>query len=144
MATNRSSSPGEALPPIPQPTHSAHPHKTGLKSWTTITSVIAAIPENWPNHNPSLTVPRDASPQDGNKTATCITTSGGIGNIHPSGKRDYTHREFACLQSLPLGHKFAGKGVKRQIGNMVPPVVGTVLLEDVKRSLLKADGLLDS
>jgi len=87
-------------------------------------------------------MPRSQPPKSGDKIATCITTNGGVGNIHPSGKRDYTHREFACLQSFPLGHKFAGKGVKRQIGNAVPPVVGTVLLEEVKRSLLKADGLL--
>lgn len=64
--------------------------------------------------------------------------------MHPSGRRDYTHREFACLQSLPLGHKFPhkAKGVKKQIGNMVPPVVATALLEEVKKSLLKADELL--
>ncbi|KAK4690106.1 hypothetical protein P7C71_g6619, partial [Lecanoromycetidae sp. Uapishka_2] len=115
-----------------------------LKPWTTITSAISPIPSDWPNHNISTTKPRDASPQAGNKIATCITTNGGPNNVHPSGKRDYTHRELACLQSLPLGHKFppGGKGVKRQIGNMVPPVVAAVILEEVKRSLLKADGLL--
>jgi site-specific DNA-cytosine methylase len=32
--------------------------------------------------------------------------------------------------------------VKKQIGNAVPPAVATVLLEEVKRALLKADGLL--
>ena len=134
-------SPGEVLPPFPKPTHSSNPEKTGLKPWTTINETISQIPKGWPNHDIHLAIPRDHSPQSGDKIATCVTTSGG-GIIHPSGKRDYTHREFACLQSFPLGHKFGGTGVKRQIGNAVPPVMARFLLETVKDALLRADGLL--
>lgn len=134
-------SPGEALPPFPSPTHSSNPEKTGLKPWTTINEAIAKIPHGWANHDIHLAKDRDNSPQSGDRIATCITTSGG-GIIHPSGKRDYTHREFACLQSFPLGHKFGASGVKKQIGNAVPPTMATILLETVKNALLKADGLM--
>lgn len=134
-------SPGEALPPFPKPTHSTHPHETGLKPWTTINEAISKIPNGWANHDIHLARERDTSPQSGDQIATCVTTSGG-GIIHPTGKRDYTHREFACLQSFPLAHKFGVSGVKKQIGNAVPPAVATVLLEGVKKALLKADGLL--
>ena len=61
--------------------------------------------------------------------------------IHPSGQRDLTLREFACLQGFPLEHIFTEKGVKRQIGNAVPPIVGKLLMEAVKEALLEADGL---
>ena len=61
--------------------------------------------------------------------------------IHPCGRRDLTLREFACLQGFPLEHKFAERGVKRQIGNAVPPTVGKLLMEAVKEALLEADGL---
>ena len=134
-------SPGEALPPFPSPTHSPNPEKTGLKPWTTINQAITNIPFGWANHDIQSTIERDNSPQSGDKIATCITTSGG-GIIHPSGKRDYTHREFACLQSFPLGHKFGASGVKKQIGNAVPPTMAKILLETIIDALLKADGLL--
>lgn len=136
-----SRSPGEVLPPFPKPTHSSNPEKTGLKPWTTINEAIAKIPHGWANHDVHLAKERDNAPQSGDKTATCITTSGG-GIIHPSGKRDYTHREFACLQSFPLCHKFGASGVKKQIGNAVPPTMARILLETVKNALWKADGLL--
>ena len=134
-------SPGEALPPFPTPTHSSDPGKTGLKPWTTINEAIAKIPYGWANHDICLAKERNSVPQSGDKIATCVTTSGG-GIIHPSGERDYTHREFACLQSFPLGHKFGASGVKKQIGNAVPPTMAKILLETVVKALLKADGLL--
>ena len=62
--------------------------------------------------------------------------------IHPSGERDLTDREFACLQGFPLEHKFGKTSVKKQIGNAVPPVVARLVLVEVKKALLKADGLL--
>lgn len=69
----------------------------------------------------------------------CITT--GNSGVHPSGKRDFTHREIACLQGIPLEHKFSTTGVKRQIGNAVPSIVAKALLEEIKNALQKADGL---
>lgn len=135
------SCPGETLPPFPTPTHSSDPEKTGLKPWTTINEAIAKIPHGWANHDIHLAKERDNARQSGDKIATCITTSGG-GIIHPSGERDYTNREFACLQAFPLGHKFGTSGVKKQVGNAVPPTMAQILLETMKNALLKADGLL--
>lgn len=71
----------------------------------------------------------------------CITTSGG-GNAHPDGTRKFTLREFACLQGFPIDYKFSATGVLKQIGNAVPPSVGAVFLAEVKKALMKADGLL--
>lgn len=65
--------------------------------------------------------------------------------IHPSGRRHFTIREFACLQGFPLEQRFISAGVtvgRRQIGNAVPPIVAKVVLEGVKRALMKADGVL--
>ena len=80
-------------------------------------------------------------PQDGNIILPCITTSGTT-RVHPSGKRDFTLRELACAQSLPLGHKFGETGIKKQIGNMVPPIMATPVLEEVQKALLKVDGFV--
>lgn len=63
--------------------------------------------------------------------------------IHPSGDRDLTDREFASLQGFPLEQKFGGVGVKKQIGNAVPPVVARVILEGVRRALERVDGVVD-
>ncbi|KAI0569271.1 S-adenosyl-L-methionine-dependent methyltransferase [Pyrenophora tritici-repentis] len=49
----------------------------------------------------------------------------GVTSLHPSGKRNFTTRELALLQSLPHDHCLTGrqsKAVKR-IGNMFPPVM---------------------
>ena len=63
--------------------------------------------------------------------------------IHPSGARDFTHREFACLQGFPLEHVFGAMGVRKQIGNAVPPVVARAMLESVKRALMREDGVAE-
>ena len=60
--------------------------------------------------------------------------------IHPSGTRDFTHREFACLQGFPLEHRFGSTSVKKQIGNAVPPPVARAILERVKKALMEEDG----
>lgn len=78
--------------------------------------------------------------ESGDKVARCITTHGG-GMIHPSGERDLTDREFACLQGFPLEHRFGKVSVKKQIGNAVPPTMARVILDEVRRALMKADGL---
>lgn len=132
--------PGEPLPPFPSPTHSASPAETGLQPHRTINRAIARIPSSASNHSPATALARSASPYDGNSLARCITTSGG-GMRHPSGVRDFTHREFACLQGFPLGHVFGARGVRRQIGNAVPPVVARAMLESVRRALMKEDGV---
>jgi DNA (cytosine-5)-methyltransferase 1 len=70
-----------------------------------------------------------------------MTTHGGQ-NYHPSGKRDFTLREYAALQGFPPNHVFAGSYVKKQIGNAVPPCVAKVLFESIKQQLDTVDGVL--
>ena len=85
-------------------------------------------------------------PFDGETQAKTMTCSGGVNNYHPSGKRDYTIREYASLQTFPLEHRFAQltKTIqKKQIGNAVPPVFAKSLFEHLIRSLKKTDGISD-
>lgn len=66
-------------------------------------------------------------------------TTGGGANVHPSGRRNYTNREFACLQTFPLCHKFSDKGVRKQIGNAVAPIVGKAIFTEVIKTLKATD-----
>ncbi|KAI9838902.1 MAG: hypothetical protein M1819_004110 [Sarea resinae] len=137
------SCPGEALPTFPPATHTIDPElQSGdLVRLKTVNDAISNIPAGFPNHAPERATQRNARSYDGDQPLRhCITTSGG-GNIHPSGTRDLTHREFACLQGFPLEHKFGSVCVKKQIGNAVPPCVSKVLLEHIKKALKKADGI---
>jgi len=61
---------------------------------------------------------------------------------HPSGKRGFTNREFACLQSFPLEHQFGPTRARIQIGNAFPPIVAKVFFEAIIKALLEADGLM--
>lgn len=139
------SSPGEALPPFPKQTHGGEygeRHAGGLLPLATVNDAIQHIPSGALNHDVDRAQPRQcpAYPADA-PLRRCITTSGGQ-NYHPSGKRDFTLREFACLQGFPLDYEFGTTRVLRQIGNAVPPTVGKAFLEEVKKALLRADGLL--
>ncbi len=108
----------------------------------TVHDAIGSIPLGTPNHNPQTVKRRQQRPYPATEPLSrCITTSGGQ-NYHPSGTRDFTRREFACLQGFPLDYKFGKVGVLRQIGNAVPPSVGKVLLAHIKDTLMRADGLL--
>ena len=106
---------------------------------------MAQIPEDSPNHDLNGVVfhpNKYQTPWDGNGILPrAMTTSGGQ-NYHPTGKRDFTHREYAALQGFPPNHVFEGCGVKRQIGNAVPPCVAKVLFESIKKQLDEADGIV--
>ncbi|KAG8528755.1 uncharacterized protein KY384_006442 [Bacidia gigantensis] len=133
---------GEVLPEFPQPTHTKIPSETGLKPWVSINTSISNIPNDWPDHDVHGAIFRDKPSYSGDGIATCVTTTGIQGKTyHPSGKRDFTHRELACIQGFPLCHKFGEFGVKKQIGNAVPPLFSSILLEEIKKALFKADGL---
>lgn len=65
---------------------------------------------------------------DWNKISPTITGRGGgtggpVINIHPSGERRMTVREYARIQTFPDEFKFSGSisSMYRQIGNAVPP-----------------------
>ncbi|KAI4215519.1 MAG: hypothetical protein LQ351_001988 [Letrouitia transgressa] len=132
------SCPGERLSPFPRPTHSSDPLTTGLKPWTTVNQAISNIPYGCADHNIAVVKKRNDMPEDGNSLARTITTGGGL--KHPSGTRDMTIRELACVQTFPTEHRFSKREAKKQIGNAVPPLVGSAILKEIKKSLLKADG----
>ncbi len=134
------SCPGEVLPSFPLPTHSSDSLRTGLKPWATIAEAIDRIPRDWPNHDVGRAKARNEPAESGNRQARTMTTSG-AGMVHLSGTRSLTHREYACLQGFGLEHKFAQHGIRKQIGNAVPPLVAKILLESIKKALMKVDGL---
>ncbi|KAI0477104.1 S-adenosyl-L-methionine-dependent methyltransferase [Xylariaceae sp. FL0804] len=77
-----------------------------------------------PLHQPHLMPRKAAPPEDPDRPLRrCITTNGGYGNHHWTGARDYTLREYACLQTFPPDWPFSPPDVKRQIGNGFPPLV---------------------
>ncbi len=139
-------SPGEVLPPFPKSTHSGDPAKRqrlNLSPLSTINDTIRGLQEGDVHHNlHRVRLPQPLPPYDADAPLPrCITCSGGQ-NYHPSGLRKFTHREYACLQGFPRNYVFTAPRVLRQIGNAVPPSIGKVFLEEVKLSLMRADGLL--
>ena len=56
-------------------------------------------------------------------------TGGPVINVHPSGERRMTVREYARIQTFPDDFKFSGSvsSMYRQIGNAVPPKFSKVL-----------------
>jgi DNA (cytosine-5)-methyltransferase 1 len=68
-----------------------------------------------------------------------MTGGSGSQKGHPEGHRGLTNRELAQLQSVPLWMEFHGLHIRKQIGNMVPPMVGKILLESVRKHLEKVD-----
>ncbi|KPI41560.1 Modification methylase HphIA [Cyphellophora attinorum] len=135
--------PGETLPPFPEPTHGVE--GTRLKPLATINSTIGNIPANAEDHDVDVKFATNEpkAPFDGNTHARCVTTNAGQYNYHPSGKRPYTIRELARLQTFPLYHSFAGaKGItekKRQVGNAVPPILAKVVFKSIVKSLKDSD-----
>ena len=62
-------------------------------------------------------------------------TGGPVINVHPSGKRRMTVREYARIQTFPDDFVFSGciTSMYRQIGNAVPPkfsiILGKIILK---------------
>jgi DNA (cytosine-5)-methyltransferase 1 len=129
---------------MPSPTHSEN-GEDGLEPFVTVNETLSKIPPDVAHHDPDRLVfvdGRAMRPWDGNKILPrAMTTSGGQ-NYHPSGIRDFTLMEYACLQGFPLNHVFLGSGIKKQIGNAVPPCVAKVLFQSIKRDLDEADGVV--
>lgn len=105
----------------------------------TVNDAIGFIPEGTTHHDVQRAKSRRSAAYDASIPLRYCVTTGGGGNYHPSGQRDLTNREFASLQSFPHEHNFSNTGVKRQIGNAVPPVVAKTMFEAVKKALKKAD-----
>ena len=141
--------PGEALPDFPQPTHT--------RNRTTIASTISIIPPGAPNHQPKAFLDPRRPYEANGSLQNLIACGGGLDNYHPDGKRPFTEREYACLQTFPLGkfhtvlgqtnelididYKFTGKrtDIIKQVGNAVPPLPAKTLYEEILRCLRKTD-----
>lgn len=138
--------PGENLPDWPPHTHS-ETGRDGLRKYTSIRQALSKINDyierTDPHHKPVYTPgAADAVVSDPDGILRrCMTTSGGQ-NRHYSGTRNYTNREFACLQGFPVWHRFSEYSVRKQIGNAFPPCVVQVFYEQIQKSLHRADGFL--
>jgi len=133
--------PGNVLPEFPSPTHG--PSRV---PFTNVQDALRPIEtaQNITHHNPHLKrICQKAAYDPQTQLRGCITTNGGIGNYHPEGWRDFTVRELACLQSIPVDFKLVNSQnettIKRQIGNAVPPRVAKLLFEAVIEALKQQD-----
>ncbi|KAL1886839.1 hypothetical protein Plec18167_000774 [Paecilomyces lecythidis] len=136
------SGPGEELPRFPRPTHGEG--DPDLLPYTTIETMISGIPRDAPDHDVLGALERGRRrgfkrPFDSRTQARTITCGGGENNHHPSGKRGFTNREFACLQTFPLNHSFGPREVRKQIGNAVPPAIARALYREIIKSLRRTD-----
>ena len=133
--------PGEALPPLPPPTHG---ERDGLQPFASIHSAIHNIPANADDHDIVSALERYRllgyrAPYDENGPAKTITCGGGEYNYHPTGKRVFTTREFACLQTFPLDFQFSEREARKQIGNAVPPRFAGTIYKQIYNSLRETD-----
>ncbi|RDW92290.1 hypothetical protein BP5796_01684 [Coleophoma crateriformis] len=131
--------PGEILPRMPAFTHSDG--SDGLQPFLTVNEVLAKINGRLRQEprDPILDTanPCDPpkSPYDGSKfLRRAITTHGGQ-NYRPDGFSDFTLREYAGLQGFPPYHVFKGLGIKKQIGNAVPPTSAEALFRSIIQDL---------
>ncbi|RAL65831.1 hypothetical protein DID88_005494 [Monilinia fructigena] len=137
------SCPGEPLPPMPPPTHSSPSSPLpNTQPFETVYETLRRIPTSAANHPIHLMPEKDLKPYGSHAILPRTMTTSGGDNWHPSGKRGFTDREFACLQGFPLQHQFGQNGIKRQIGNAVPPVVAKVLFEGIRRFMEGVDGIV--
>ncbi|KAL4803267.1 S-adenosyl-L-methionine-dependent methyltransferase [Aspergillus unguis] len=134
------SGPGETLPSLPQPTHG--PPGSGLSEEATIYQAISNIPLGTSEHDVEASLARAKGlrpPYDANQQARTITCGGGENNYHPSGMRNFTNREYACLQTFPLSFQFGPREVRTQIGNAVPPLLAKAVYGEIIKSLQESD-----
>ncbi|KAF7861452.1 hypothetical protein EAF04_008017 [Stromatinia cepivora] len=137
------SCPGEPLPPMPPPTHSSPSSPLpNTHLFKTVYQTLREIPPFAANHSPHLLPEKDLKAFNPHAILPRTMTTSGGENWHPSGKRGFTDREFAGLQGFPLQHRFGPNGIKRQIGNAVPPVVAKVLFEGIRRFMEGTDGIV--
>ncbi|KAJ4865251.1 c-5 cytosine-specific DNA methylase domain-containing protein [Trichoderma breve] len=134
--------PGEKLPPFPKPTHSENGTGGLQPFFTTIRKAIGSIRAGDDLHNLDTVKyyrPRRA-PLDPDRLAGTITT-GGSEVYYPDGTRDFTLREYACIQGFPKCHKFIGTktSIRRQIGNAFPSNTVRVLYRHLEDWLLQQD-----
>ena len=131
---------GYPLPNFPSPTHGEHNRRH-------IYEAISNIPPSASWHLDEVHwLPHPKAPYDARTTlAKCICTDGG-NNYHPSGQRAFSPRELACIQTVPWNFDFCGSktNVVKQIGNLLPPAIWKIFLEQVLKTLDDfLDGFID-
>ncbi|KAI1183280.1 S-adenosyl-L-methionine-dependent methyltransferase [Nemania serpens] len=137
--------PGEELPPFPAATHVAPDSpQRGKRPYVTVKKMLARIPGDASKydemHQPRKMVRKRLPRWDPDVTLRrCITTNGGYGNYHPNGRRDFTLREYATLQTFPVDYLFQNPDRKKQIGNAFPPMVVKVLYTHLRKWLENQD-----
>ncbi|KAG5982440.1 hypothetical protein E4U55_001888 [Claviceps digitariae] len=137
--------PGERLPPFPPATHSKD-GADSLPPYNTIRKALSKIKPGDDLHDMAavshFTPPRPSLDFD-TQIGTIVTSPGGI--YYPNGKRNYTLREYACLQGFPISHRFLGTNtsIKRQIGNAFPPNTVKLLYKHLEAWLLKQDDIAE-
>ncbi|KAI1810118.1 S-adenosyl-L-methionine-dependent methyltransferase [Poronia punctata] len=136
------SCPGEELPTFPEPTHANN--VKGKKPYITVKRMLARIPRGAylydDLHRPAEMKRKILPRWDPDVTlARCITTNGGYGNYHPNGRRDFTLREYATLQTFPVDYPFHSNDRKKQIGNAFPPLVVKALYSHLRKWLERQD-----
>lgn len=131
--------PGEKLPTFPASTHAKKPAPgSTLKPFTTVMDAMRLISPDATMHDKKHI--RYKQPWDPSiPLARCITTHGGYGNYHYSGRRDFTLRELATMNGFPVWYQFHPQNAKRQIGNAFPPRVVRVLYEHLLKWLENED-----
>ncbi|KAJ5100545.1 hypothetical protein N7456_006597 [Penicillium angulare] len=133
--------PGEKLPNLPKPTHG--PPESFLRPFETIGSAIDDIPDDAMDHDTAAFLERSRNAfreeYSSDRPAHTLTCSGGAANYHPSGKRAFTIRESACIQTFPMNFEFCGSGKRKQIGNAVPPRFAKAVYREVCQSLRETD-----
>lgn len=121
-----------------------HGHGPGLQRPVNIADAIDNIPGNALNHTWQDLLQKQfakgpKAPYDKHCFAKTLTCSQDGNSYHPSGKRAFTVRESACLQTFPLDFRFSQSYARKQIGNAVPPVLAKALLQHIARSLQATD-----
>ncbi|KAF7535834.1 hypothetical protein G7054_g5082 [Neopestalotiopsis clavispora] len=134
--------PGEKLPTFPDSTHAKDPRPNShLKPFTTVMDAMKLIPPDATMHEKKHV--RFKEPWNPNiPLARCITTHGGFGNYHYSGRRDFTNRELATMNGFPARFEFHPQNVKRQIGNAFPARVVRVLYSHLREWLEDEDRVM--
>nr|OQO24092.1 hypothetical protein B0A51_05935 [Rachicladosporium sp. CCFEE 5018] len=133
------SCPGEPLPRFPEPTHGSGP---GKKPYTTIYQVLSRIDyATVPAYMQQYSEKRGAEYDPHQPLKQAITCSGGLGNLHPSGRRSFMPIELAALQTFRLSHRFHGTytSIKTQIGNAVPCVFGKTFFGEIVEDMKEHD-----
>jgi DNA (cytosine-5)-methyltransferase 1 len=135
--------PGEALPHYADPTHGRPGYGPNLLRRENIATTISGIPDDAEDHDLAKALRRwEKSHREAfseNSLARTITCGGGEFNYHPSGRRAYTDREMALLQTFPMDYKFCGRNTRKQIGNAVPPRFAQAVYSEVLKSLRETD-----